>query len=220
MPSKLRVAVLAALTIALAAGCAGDPESTNGGGSTSASPSATPPAPGPPWYDDVAPAAAAVKVGPEGTDCEMPITFDVPASWKPKDIEFNPEFAELMQQGGSTATCEIDAKPTGNIGFLRIWVVDRGAVIGARKGLEEFLAANGEITELQYRDTLAGPLRATEATYLQKSELTGEFRRERALVVATRFGTMLLTLAGLDTEEFEAMLPAYQLAKQTISVTR
>ncbi|MEO3745370.1 lipoprotein [Plantactinospora sp. B5E13] len=220
MPRNLRVAVLAALTVGLVAGCADDPKPSPGDAAAAANPTATSTAPGAPWYDDVAPAAAATKVGPKGAGCELPVTFDLPAQWKPKPIEFHPELAELIQQGGSTAVCEIDAKPAGNIGFLRVWIVDRGAVIGARKGLEEFLAAQGKLTDLQYRDTLAGPLRATEATYLEGSELTGESKRGRALVAATRYGTVLITLGGMDTEEFEAMLPAYQLAKQTISVTR
>jgi hypothetical protein len=217
---KICAAVLAALTVGMAAGCGDGTESGSTAGKAPASPSATPVAPGPPWYDDVAPAPAAVKVGPKGTGCELPITFDMPAKWKAKPVKFNPDFAELTQVGGSIMLCEIDAKPAGNIGFLRVWAVDRGAVIGARKGLEEFLGAYGKLTEVQYRDAKAGPMIATEATFMEKSELTGEAKRVRALVVTTRMGTMLLTLSGTDTEEFEEMLPAYQLAKQTISVTR
>ncbi|MFC6019309.1 lipoprotein [Plantactinospora solaniradicis] len=220
MGRRIRAAVLAALTIGIAAGCGDGAETPSAGGAASASPSTTPVAPGPPWYDDVAPATAATKVGPTGTSCELPITFDLPAKWKAKPVVFNPDFAELIQVGGSTMSCEIDAKPAGNIGFMRVWVVDRGAVIGARKGLEEFVAKYGKLTDVQYRDTKAGPLIATEVTFMEESELTGETKRGRALVVATRFGTMLLTLSGTDTEEFEAMFPAFQLAKQTVSVTR
>ncbi|WP_347404845.1 lipoprotein [Micromonospora sp. WMMD1102] len=148
------------------------------------------------------------------------ISFEMPARWKAKPVEVDPEFAELAELGGANMWCEIDAKPAGNIGFLRVWMVDRGAVIGARKGLEQFLDEYGKLTDVQYRETKAGPISAIEATFLKESELTGEPTRGRALVVGTRMGTFLLTLGGTDTEEYEEMLPAYQLAKSTFAIKR
>ncbi|MFD1320236.1 lipoprotein [Micromonospora sonneratiae] len=213
-------ALLAVLTVGVLGGCSTEPEKSAQGGSTAPSPTTTPVAAGPPWYDDVQAGAAATKVGAADSPCKLAITFSVPAKWKVKPVEVSEEFASLAQQGGATARCEIDAKPAGNIGFIRVWTVDQGGV-GAQAALEKFVAGSSEVTDVQYRRTKAGGLDSFEATYLQKSKLTGEERRGRAICVATgRSGTLLISLGGMDTEEFEEMLPAYVLAKQSISLTQ
>lgn len=216
MARQLMAAILAMSAIGMLSGCAGAAEDSSRAGSATAS--AIPVATGAPWYDDVQAAEAATQVGATGTPCELPITFSVPAKWKVEPIELSGELAGLATMGGATARCEIDAKPAGNIGFLRVWVVDQRGV-EARKGLEAFLAAVGETTEFQYRDTKAGPLDVVEVTYLQKSGLIGDDRRARALGVVTPSDTVLITLGGIDTEEFEGMLPAYALLKQSLKLT-
>ncbi|MGI5215387.1 lipoprotein [Plantactinospora sp. CA-290183] len=219
MYGRFRVVMLAALAIGLVAGCGdtdGAPEAEG-----PPSPSASPVPAGPPWYDDVPPAAPGDTIGADGTPCAtLRVTFDMPTKWTAKPVEVTEESAELAQLGGANMWCEIDAKPAGAIGFLRVWMVDKGAVVGARKGLEQFLAAYGTLSEVRYRDTKAGPISAIEATFLQESELTGDRKRGRAMVVATRLGTYLFTLGGTDTDEFEAMFPAYQLMKQSFAVKR
>lgn len=115
--------------------------------------------------------------------------------------------------------CEIDAKPAGNIGFLRVWTVDDDTV-PPRQALEEFLADYGTLTEVQYRDTKAGSISAIEASFLRKDELDDEATRGAALMVETPLGAVLLTLGGFDNDEVEEMMPAYQLAKQTFAVKR
>lgn len=65
-----------------------------------------------------------------------------------------------------------------------------------------------------------GPLDLVEATYLQQDGLSGGPNRHRALGANTSSGgAVLLTLGGMDTGEFEAMFPAYQLATSTLRPT-
>lgn len=69
-----------------------------------------------------------------------------------------------------TLACEIDAKPAGNIGFLRVWVADEPAAPGdARKVLEAFMAGEKAKGTPVYTDLKAGPagaaLPAVQAAY-------------------------------------------------------
>ncbi|MGW0434214.1 lipoprotein [Micromonospora sp. NPDC003197] len=217
---RLGTAALAVLAIGVFGGCSTEAKESAQDKPTTPTPTRTPVAAGAPWYDDVQPAAPATKVGADGSPCKLAINFSVPAKWKVEPVEASGELASLAQQGGATARCEIDAKPAGNIGFIRVWTVDRGGV-GAQAALEKFVAGSSEATDVQYRRTRAGSLDSFEATYLLKSKLTGEERRGRAISVATgRSGTLLISLGGMDTQEFEEMLPAYLLAKQSVELTK
>ncbi|RGC66092.1 hypothetical protein C5N14_24980 [Micromonospora sp. MW-13] len=212
---RIGAAVLAVLTIATAAGCAGGsprPASARAEAGPAPSPFVT----GPPWYDEVAPAEAGVTVGARGTPCELPITFSLPARWIAEPVDD----ASGMTLGGSRLRCEVDAKPAGSVGFLRVWAVDE-ATGDVRAALEEFLAEYGRVSEIEYRRVRRGPLDLVEATYLQRTRLSGGPNRQRALVApASGGGAVLLTFGGMDTGEFEAMFPAYQLATGTLRASR
>ncbi|MFI0794909.1 lipoprotein [Micromonospora rubida] len=209
---RIGAAVLAVLTIATATGCAEDGTRAS---AARAGPAPSPLVSGPPWYDDVAPAEAGVTVGAKGTPCELPITFSLPARWVAEPVGD----AAGVTLGGSRLRCEVDAKPADNVGFLRVWAVD-AAPLGARASLEEFLAEYGRISEIEYRRVRRGPLDLVEATYLQQDGLSGGPNRHRALGANTSSGgAVLLTLGGMDTGEFEAMFPAYQLATSTLRPT-
>ncbi|MFE5190952.1 lipoprotein [Streptomyces sp. NPDC056628] len=168
------------------------------------------------------------SVGAAGSACELPVTFDVAASWKPKAVDTEPaggddeltrELADaLLHQGPVTAACEVDAKPAGHIGFLRVWTGEPGDS-GARSVLEEFVAAEEGAGHAAYRTfEAADGVTGAEVTYRYTSEALGETKEERALAVTTRRGPVVLHLGGLDTEEHRAMLPAYELAKRTLRV--
>lgn len=55
-----------------------------------------------------------------------------------------------------------------------------------------------------------------EVEYLYSSELLDETKKESAFAVTTADGPVVVHLGGLDTEEHEEMLPAYDLARRTL----
>ncbi|MFG3346540.1 lipoprotein [Streptomyces sp. NPDC048018] len=165
------------------------------------------------------PAAAAGSLGGAGTACELPVSFSLAKDWKPKAIKDpeNPDFAALTRQGPAFARCEVDAKPAGNIGFLRVWTApaDQGP---ARAALEAFVKAQDKTSGVLVKETHAGGLPAAEAVYTVHSEALDEKKQERAFAVDTPKGPVIVHLGGLDTEEHQEMLPAYELAKQSLKV--
>ncbi|MGW4160723.1 lipoprotein [Streptomyces sp. NPDC004788] len=167
-----------------------------------------------------APAAVpAGSLGGPGTACALPVSFTLARGWAPqavKDPE-NPEFAALTRQGPAVARCEVDAKPAGNIGYLRVWTAPKSAAKDpARTVLEAFVKAEAGAKGAAYEDVRAGSLAAVEVTYTVHSEALGETKPERAFAVETPKGTVVVHLGGLDAEEHTAMLPAYELARSTV----
>ncbi|MFE7795912.1 lipoprotein [Streptomyces sp. NPDC057460] len=157
------------------------------------------------------------SVGDSGSACALPVTFDLAASWKPEAVQLGEDEAlkELARQGPVTLVCEIDAKPAGSIGFLRVWTGDRTDRT-PRQVLESFLADEPNAGKITYTDTEAGTLPATEVGYTVSSELLDGPRKKRAFAVSTPRGPVVVHLGGLDSEEYEEMLPAYELAKRTV----
>ncbi|WP_299540425.1 lipoprotein [uncultured Streptomyces sp.] len=173
---------------------------------------------GPSAGSRTADAARGGSVGGAGSACPLPVTFDHAADWTPEAVSVDPasELAELAQQGPLTMACEIDAKPAGHIGYLRVWT--GAAPDDARKALEAFLAADENAGGAAYAEFEAGGLRGVEVTYTETVEVTDETKTERAFAVASPDGPVVVHLGGLDTAEHEAMLPAYELAKRTVRV--
>ncbi|MGW6392733.1 lipoprotein [Streptomyces sp. NPDC055103] len=210
-PIRIMVPVAALLVSGLLmAGCAAPealPEVTQGARPTTV-----------PTTAATAPATAAshVTLGGPGTACALPVSFALAERWEPEAVENpeDPEFAALTRQGPATVRCAVDAKPAGNIGFLRVWTVGKGPA--ARVSLEAFVKAEKGSSAAVYRETKAGALPATEVTYTVHSELMEESKEERAFAVATPKGAVIVHLGGLDTEEHRAMLPAYELARTTL----
>ncbi|MET8416430.1 lipoprotein [Streptomyces sp. NPDC005134] len=198
-------AVLAAVSVAVAVtGCTSSAQ--DDGGKAAPKPRAA--------------AESAVKggsVGGSGSACALPVTFDLAASWKPEAVQLGEDEAlnELARQGLVTLVCEIDAKPAGSIGFLRVWTGDRTDRT-PRQVLEAFLADEPNAGKITYTDTEAGTLPATEVGYTVSSELLDGPRKKRAFAVSTPHGPVVVHLGGLDSEEYEEMLPAYELAKRTV----
>ncbi|NEC88973.1 lipoprotein [Streptomyces sp. SID12501] len=149
------------------------------------------------------------SIGADGSACELPVTFDMAEDWTAEAVE------TPLRQGPVSLVCEVDAKPAGHIGFLRVWTGDPGAD-DARTVLEAFMAAETGASKAQYSTFKAGPLAGVEVKYAYKTEFDDEAKTERALAVTTPRGPVVVHLGGLDTEEHEAMLPAYELAKRTL----
>ena len=158
-------------------------------------------------------------VGARGSGCELPITFSVAEKWKPKAVEVAEDdpLAELTRKGPLRMACEIDGKPAGHLGFIRVWV-DPDAAGDARAALQPMLT--GEKTrKVAWKPFTAGGREATEVSFEQYRELTEEYAPRRAFAVVTPAGAAVVELGGLDAEEHAAMLPAYELARGSVAVT-
>ncbi|MCX4485215.1 lipoprotein [Streptomyces anulatus] len=166
------------------------------------------------------------QVGGAGSACELPVTFDIAAGWKPRGVTTNPDpelaeaLAGLSEQGTVKMVCEIDAKPAGSIGFLRVWQGE-ASEDDPRAVLRAFVADSPIAAEdATYTQATAGALAAAEVGYTGHSELLDEPKKERAFAVATPDGPVVVHLGGMDTEEHTAMLPAFELAKKTLKPRR
>ncbi|MFF5336783.1 lipoprotein [Streptomyces sp. NPDC013181] len=199
------------LAAAALTGCSSEPES--GDGAKAGKPAEKSAAPA------VKAAAKGGTVGGAGSGCELPVTFDLAKDWKPKAVEIDPdsEFAELAKQGPVTMACEIDAKPAGQIGFLRVWQA-KGSDASARETLEGFVGAEENASKATYKEVGSGGQSLVEVTYTFHSELMDEDRPTRAFAVETPKGPVVVHLGGLDADEHEEMLPAYELAKKSVRV--
>ncbi|MFB7914621.1 lipoprotein [Streptomyces sp. NPDC056061] len=163
-------------------------------------------------------AAKGGTVGGSGSACPLPVAFDLAASWKPKAVDVAPDSelaAALGVRGGTTMACEIDAKPAGHIGFLRVWQGEKSDRT-PRQVLEAFVADEPGAEKITYTEGRAGDLPSTEAAYTVVSEVLDGPKKERAFAVATPDGPVVIHLGGLDAQEHEAMLPAYELARKTL----
>ncbi|MEU1279380.1 lipoprotein [Streptomyces sp. NPDC005805] len=166
-------------------------------------------------------AAKGDPVGPKGSACPMPVTFDAAEGWQPKPLytaesDPNGDFAELYQRGPVTLLCEIDAKPAGHVGFLRVWASGKAGE-EPRAVLRAFLESGGEgIEDEKWSTFRTGSLTGVEVAYTGYSELLEESKKQRAFAVPVPSGVAVVDLGGMDDEEHEAMLPAYELARQTL----
>jgi hypothetical protein len=148
-------------------------------------------------------------IGAAGSACELPVGFDIAKNWKAEAVE------APLRQGPVSLACEIDAKPAGNIGFVRVWTGASGDA-DARTVLEAFVAAEDGADTARYRSFRSGKFTGVEVEYLYASELLDEKKEESAFAVVTADGPVVVHLGGLDTEEHKEMLPAYELAKRTL----
>ncbi|MFI8191626.1 lipoprotein [Streptomyces sp. NPDC085946] len=153
-------------------------------------------------------------LGGAGTPCALPVSFETAQDWTAEEVDTSdPEF--VLKQGSVTLVCEVDAKPAGHVGFLRVWTgTGKGGT--ARSALESFVDAERDAGEKRYRETEAGGAPAAEVTYTVDGEWTDGPKDERAFAVMTPRGPVVVHLGGLDSAEHRAMLPAYEQAKRTL----
>ncbi|MBB4752785.1 lipoprotein [Actinoplanes lobatus] len=168
-------------------------------------------------------AAAAVRVGPAGSACELPVSFELAEDWEPKavDVEALGELAELARVGVFNVRCEIDAKPAGNIGFLRVHVA--GGLSGApRDHLKMFVKASSrgqEVSGATYSDVQIGGGQAAEVTWESYNKVLDHKSKYSAFALNTKDGAMVVQLSPFGADEHPGMLPAFQLAERTLEIT-
>ena len=155
-------------------------------------------------------------VGAPGSGCELPVTFPVAEKWKPKavDVADDDPLAELARKGALRMVCEIDAKPAGHLGFIRVW--SDAKATKPRAALKPLVA--GKTRKVTYTPFTAGGKEAVEVSYEQYQELAEEHVKHRAFAVPAGDGVIVVELGGLDNEEHEGMLPAYEQAKSGLTV--
>jgi hypothetical protein len=227
--------VVAAALAAVLGGCA--EAADDGKRSASPSASAKGAAAGGTAAEDTA-AARGGTIGPAGSACELPVRFGVAKRWKAESVDAEKELGKsgrsargedgglggaladaFLRQGPVTMACEIDAKPAGHIGYLRVWTGKPGDA-DAGSVLRRFVAAEDNVGKEKYRSfRTGGGLAAVEVEYLYTSKLLEETKKESAFAVSTPDGPVVLHLGGMDTEEHEEMRPAYDLAKQTLTLS-
>ncbi|MGA5299958.1 lipoprotein [Nucisporomicrobium flavum] len=163
-------------------------------------------------------AVAGGAVGAKGSACELPVTFPVAPKWKPKAVQVDDgdPLAELARKGSLRMVCEIDAKPAGHLGFLRVWSDPKG---GDPKAALRSLIKGEKTRTVSYTPFTAGGQDAVEVSYEQYQELLEEHVKRRAFAVRTPAGAIVVELGTLDSEEFEGMLPAYERAKTGLTVS-
>ncbi|MGW5655182.1 lipoprotein [Streptomyces humi] len=170
-------------------------------------------------------AGSAGTIGRAGSACVLPVTFDIATGWEAEAVDGLAAVASggvdgdtvdsLLRQGPVTLVCEIDAKPAGAVGFLRVSTGKPGSG-DARAVLRAFVAAEGATSRAAYRTFSAGGLSGVRVDYVHSSELLGERTKESALAVVTSRGPVVLHLGGLDSAEHDEMLPAFELAQGTL----
>ncbi|MEV0007251.1 lipoprotein [Streptomyces sp. NPDC051840] len=211
MRGAIRALVPVVLTTAALAGCS----SSTGSGTETGKNGDT----APPEAAETTGAGKGRTLGGPGSGCELPVTFGLAADWKPQAVTVEPgsDLAELAEQGPVTMVCEIDAKPAGNIGYIRVW---QGKESGDDPSatLKAFVADEPGAGKAVYTQVKAGALAATEVAYTVDGELLDEPKKERAFAVTTPDGPVVVHLGGLDSDEHEAMLPAYELARSTLKL--
>ncbi|MFS0692263.1 lipoprotein [Streptomyces nitrosporeus] len=213
-------AVLAAGPAALAlAGCSAD-----GGGAGSKAPAERPAVDG--GTGTKAPLAKGPRLGAAGSPCELPVTFDLAADWEPEAVDVDPgsDFTALAEQGTVALVCEIDAKPAGHIGYLRVWTgtppgTGAGPDTDPKAVLEAFVADEPGAGEAAYTPVKAGSVAAAEVTYTVGGEARDEPGPRRAFALTTPEGPVVVHLGGPDPEEHRRMLPAYELAKKSLRLS-
>jgi hypothetical protein len=153
-------------------------------------------------WRDPAPAKAAGKVGP-GTACPGSFAFDVADKWK-----LAGDFPEqLFAVGTFDVVCELDAKPAGVLGIMRVFASTE-ATDDLKKELEAFIGEyDSKVTDPKFRDVTVGGATAVEVSYGTPEHMARAFALKRATT------TFVVQWGGVDDDEHTAGLPGYVLAR-------
>ncbi|MFM9609032.1 hypothetical protein DF268_30500 [Streptomyces sp. V2] len=219
----MRRGMSAVLMAGVLAGCGTSGSDTDGGAAKSTAKAQTEATPSPSASASAPSAASGGTLGAKGSACELPVTFQTAAKWKAESIAAPKDASDdlldaLLRQGPVSGVCEIDAKPAGHIGFIRVYQGKPGDA-DARTVLKGFVAAEKGVSEEKYATFTAGTTSGVEVSYRVHVELLDETKTEHALAVTTPEGPVIIHLGGIDDAEHKAMLPALDLAKHTLRVT-
>lgn len=151
--------------------------------------------------------AAFAAVGGADSACPLPVVFDRDQGWVPKrprveeitDASVQESLASLTSPGPFDLACEL-VSPV-DLGALRVYT-GPAALAGRDPAFAPATAESG--TAL------------VEATYERYDDLDEAYVPRRAFLAPGDDGVALFLLGGLDAEEHEGMLPAYELARRSV----
>lgn len=169
---------------------------------------------------------AFAAVGAADSACPLPVVFDRDQGWVPKrprveeitDASVQESLASLTSPGPFDLACEL-ISPV-DLGALRVYTGP--AALAGRDPealLETFVDAHEEGAA---RDVAFAPVTAesgialVEVTYERYDDLDEAYVPRHAFLAPGDDGVALFLLGGLDAEEHEGMLPAYELARRSV----
>jgi hypothetical protein len=155
-------------------------------------------------------AGADTRIGPSGTPCSIPVSFDLPDGWTARKVAGGG--ASALAAHGVYPVCEV-RRSDGAPGVLRIWAgrADRGAqgmlslftedsrLIMKRKDSRKITVAGQPAWEL-WRESVAGD---------------GKVYQHRAFAVAHDGVTALVEWGGTGLEAHQTGLPCYFLVRRS-----
>ncbi len=155
-------------------------------------------------------AESGTRIGAAGSACELPVSFETAKKWTAESVDGNHE------QGGLRLACEVDAKPAGNIGYLRVWVGEKQEPGDA---LRRFVPEK-KAEKVEYRSFTAGSKHASETVYERVTTIDGEELDRKPVqafaIPGAKGEVAVVELGGMDAEEHEQIRPAYLLARATV----
>ncbi|ONI75140.1 hypothetical protein ALI144C_41065 [Actinosynnema sp. ALI-1.44] len=161
-------------------------------------------------------AAGGETIGADGSPCPLPVTFKLPDGWKAQSV--STEGSDAFAIGDVKLACELDAKPAGMVGFIRVFVGDTGKP--SEDVLKAFVATYkgegpGDSAE-KYSAAKIGGADGSEVSYVSHP-IDGDGKKEAAFAVKPGARTILVHVGGLDNEEHESMLPGFKLVKESLA---
>jgi hypothetical protein len=192
------IAVLVTVALAVAGCSSGSTDDPDPTAAPTGATSAPPDVPTENW-NDPQPAEAVDTSYPA---CDVPATFDLADKWAAKAVPAGA--AGLL--GPHPLICEIDGKPAGVIGFIRVF---KAAGADAKKAVTAM--AGTETAGLRTREFTAPAGAGWEVAFGSAD------KPERAFAVTVGTETVVIHWGGLDADEHKAGLPAYLLAQASLA---
>ena len=220
---RARLLATGSALLLLLAGCGGDADPGDDVGvvhTYAAEGSGPTRAPGPDWHDETPAAVGNQKLGGPRSDCPLPVTFSTVDAYRANafDDADNETLGGLLREGMFTVRCEVMGRPSGHHGFIRILVGDEGYTPSAQSALEEHLMRAKDAKSPVYRGLTVAGRPAAEVLYQQDMLTANTVPWRRALAVELGNRVVLVTMHGTDQAEYEQMIPAYLLLRETLAV--
>ncbi|WP_217280862.1 lipoprotein [Kibdelosporangium persicum] len=154
------------------------------------------------------------SIGADGSACPLPVTFDLPKGWQAEAVP-----GDDFRMGEVTLACEIDAKPAGMIGFIRVFTGEtKGTAESALKAFVQDYKGKGEgDAQEAYTAIKVGGVDGVEVEYVNRPT-SGTSKRERAFALRPGTTAVVVHLGGIDDAEHDSMLSSYQLVRKTVAL--
>ncbi|MDI6098072.1 lipoprotein [Actinoplanes sp. NEAU-A12] len=183
-----------------------------------------------PLTPTASPGTPIMRLGAAGSACELPVTFDLVPLWKPEAVDLGKreDVAFLYRNGPFDAACVVDGKPAGEVGNLRVYIAKTLRTGTPRGHLEAFLAAessdarkagNLDVHNIRYTELTIGGQPAAEVTYEPYNKVMDHQSKYSAFALNTPRGAVVVKLAPFGADEYANVLPVYELAKKTLTMS-